>query len=220
MIIDCHGHYTTAPQVAYRLAAGAEGRLRGRRRRRRPIPDISDDDIRASIDGGQLKLMTERGIDADDLLAARLGDGAPLRRRGGQRCGGPQVSNDLIARVVQLYPGPLRGGLPAAPVPRRPDRSGPSRSCAGAFCELGFVGCNLNPDPSGGHWTSPPLTDRSWYPFYEAMAELDVPGHGARVRGDQPCFPRHRLALPERRHHRVHAAACRRTCSRTSRTCG
>ena len=41
--------------------------------------------------------------------------------------------------------------------------------------ELGFVGCNLNPDPSGGYWTSPPLTDRSWYPFYEAMVELDVP---------------------------------------------
>jgi 4-oxalmesaconate hydratase len=41
--------------------------------------------------------------------------------------------------------------------------------------EMGFVGCNLNPDPSGGHWTSPPLTDRSWYPLYEAMIELDVP---------------------------------------------
>jgi 4-oxalmesaconate hydratase len=41
--------------------------------------------------------------------------------------------------------------------------------------ELGFVGCNLNPDPSGGHWTSAPLTDRGWYPFYEAMVELDVP---------------------------------------------
>ncbi|HYY20138.1 MAG TPA: hypothetical protein VE864_14970 [Streptosporangiaceae bacterium] len=31
------------------------------------------------------------------------------------------------------------------------------------------MGCDLNSDPSGGHWTSPPLTDRSWYPFYEAM---------------------------------------------------
>jgi 4-oxalmesaconate hydratase len=41
--------------------------------------------------------------------------------------------------------------------------------------ELGFVGCNLNPDPSGGHWTSPPLTDPSWYPLYEALVELDVP---------------------------------------------
>ena len=25
--------------------------------------------------------------------------------------------------------------------------------------DLGFVGCNLNPDPSGAWWTSPPLTD-------------------------------------------------------------
>jgi len=37
------------------------------------------------------------------------------------------------------------------------------------------VGCNLNPDPSGGHWTCKPLTDKFWYPFFEAMVELDVP---------------------------------------------
>src|SRR6201999_1580967 len=42
--------------------------------------------------------------------------------------------------------------------------------------ELGFVGCNLNPDPSGGYWKDPPLTDRWWYPLYEKMVELDVPG--------------------------------------------
>ena len=41
--------------------------------------------------------------------------------------------------------------------------------------ELGFVGCNLNPDPSGGHWTSAPLTDEAWFPFYEKLVELDVP---------------------------------------------
>ena len=41
--------------------------------------------------------------------------------------------------------------------------------------QLGFVGVNLNPDPSGGHWTSEPLTDRSWYPLYEVLVELDVP---------------------------------------------
>ena len=52
--------------------------------------------------------------------------------------------------------------------------------------ELGFIGCNLNPDPSGGHWTSPPLTDRHWYPFYEAMVELDVP---AMVHVSASCNP-------------------------------
>ena len=52
--------------------------------------------------------------------------------------------------------------------------------------ELGFVGCNLNPDPSGGYWTDPPLTDRWWYPLYEAMAELDVP---ATVHVSSSCNP-------------------------------
>jgi len=33
--------------------------------------------------------------------------------------------------------------------------------------DLGFIGCNLNPDPSGGHFSAPPLTDKYWYPLYE-----------------------------------------------------
>jgi 4-oxalmesaconate hydratase len=41
--------------------------------------------------------------------------------------------------------------------------------------ELGFVACNLNPDPSDGYWTVPPITDPVFYPLYEKMVELDVP---------------------------------------------
>jgi len=52
--------------------------------------------------------------------------------------------------------------------------------------ELGFIGCNLNPDPSGGHWTAPPLTDKYWYPFYEKMVELDVP---AMIHVSATCNP-------------------------------
>jgi 4-oxalmesaconate hydratase len=40
---------------------------------------------------------------------------------------------------------------------------------------MGFIGCNLNPDPGGGHFKHPPLTDEYWFPFYEKMVELDVP---------------------------------------------
>jgi len=54
--------------------------------------------------------------------------------------------------------------------------------------ELGFIGCNLNPDPSGGHWTAPPLTDREWYPFYEKMVELDVPAMIHVSSSCNPCF--------------------------------
>jgi 4-oxalmesaconate hydratase len=41
--------------------------------------------------------------------------------------------------------------------------------------EMGFVGCNLNPDPSGGRWDGPPLWDSYWTPLWEKMCELDVP---------------------------------------------
>ncbi|MPZ96201.1 MAG: amidohydrolase family protein, partial [Propionibacteriales bacterium] len=51
---------------------------------------------------------------------------------------------------------------------------------------LGFVGCNLNPDPSGGYWTSKPLTDEYWFPLYEALVELDAP---AMVHVSASCNP-------------------------------
>jgi 4-oxalmesaconate hydratase len=41
--------------------------------------------------------------------------------------------------------------------------------------EFGFAGINLNPDPSGGHWQEPPLSDPYWFPIYEKMVEYQVP---------------------------------------------
>ena len=67
---------------------------------------------------------------------------------------------DLIDSLPDLVLLVKRDGTPVAHAGGR------------AVTELGFIGCNLNPDPSGGFWTSPPLTDRSWYPCYEAMVEL------------------------------------------------
>jgi 4-oxalmesaconate hydratase len=172
MIIDCHGHYTTAPQAhtAWRQAqkdAFAAGVAPP------PYPDIPDDDIRASVQGSQLKLMAERGIDVTifspraSAMEHHFGDEAVSTRWA-------RVSNDLIARVVRLYPASFAGvcQLPQSPGVPIAGSVAELRRCV---AELGFVGCNLNPDPSGGHWTSPPLTDRSWYPLYEAMVELDVP---------------------------------------------
>ena len=81
--------------------------------------------------------------------------------------------NDLIARVVDLYPNDF------APVGQLPQSVGASPS--GCIAELercvdmGFVGFNLNPDPTGGFWTEPPLTDEQWFPLYEKMCELEVP---------------------------------------------
>ena len=96
-----------------------------------------------------------------------------------------RACNDLIARVVELFPANFVGvcQLPQSPgVPISHSIAELERCVA----RLGFVGCNLNPDPSGGHWTAPPLTDRHWYPFYEKMVELDVP---AMVHVSSSCNP-------------------------------
>jgi 4-oxalmesaconate hydratase len=172
MIIDCHGHYTTAPQ-AHTAWRQAQKDAFGAGRTPPPYPDIPDGQIRASIEGGQLKLMDERGVDLM-IFSPRA---SAMEHHYGDEATSAQwarVSNDLIARVTALYPDRFAGvcQLPQSPgVPI--DRSvAELRRCV---LELGFVGCNLNPDPSGGHWTAPPLTDRSWYRLYEAMTDLDVP---------------------------------------------
>ena len=172
MIIDCHGHYTTAPaaHTAWReqqVAAWESGTTPP------AYPSISDDEIRETIESSQLRLMDERGIDVTlfspraSAMAHHVGDAA-VSLEWSRRC------NDLVHRVATLYPGRF---VPVAQLPQSPgaDLQASIDELRRCVAELGFVGCNLNPDPSGGFWTSPALTDRSWYPLYEAMVELDVP---------------------------------------------
>ena len=172
MIIDCHGHYTTAPPAhdewrqAQRAAFDAGGVSPD-------YPSLSDDQLRETLEGSQLRLLAERGIDLTifspraSAMAHHIGD-EKISAEWARAC------NDLIRRVVDLYPTRFVGvcQLPQSPGAPIENSIAELERCVE---ELGFVGCNLNPDPSGGHWTAPPLTDRSWYPFYERMIELDVP---------------------------------------------
>jgi len=93
--------------------------------------------------------------------------------------------NDLIWRVTDLFPDNFIG---VCQLPQTPGGSLDNSIAELERCvtELDFVGCNLNPDPSGGHWTSPSLTDKYWYPFYEKMVELNVP---AMVHVSGSCNP-------------------------------
>src|SRR2546422_9700641 len=64
MIIDCHGHYTTAPKEleTYRQKQIADLKEPGRVASKGTL-SIRDDQIRESIDKAQLKLQRERGTD-------------------------------------------------------------------------------------------------------------------------------------------------------------
>ena len=184
MIIDCHGHYTTAPASlqAFRDAQLAD--WKGGGGSPPADPKISDDEIRESLEKAQLKLQRERGTDVTvfspraSAMAHHLGDESVSLRWS-------RICNDLIHRVCGLYP---RNFVPVCQLPQSPGVA-PARSAAElerCVRQLGFIGCNLNPDPSGGYWNSPPLTDRHWYPLYEKMVELDVP---AMVHVSASCNP-------------------------------
>jgi 4-oxalmesaconate hydratase len=174
MIIDCHGHYTTNPkelddyrqlQVAA-CGCGSPGHLF-------PRPVIGDDQLRESVEGAQLRIQRERGTDLTIFSPRAVGMGHHI---GDEKTSfeWSQVCNDLIYRIVQMYPKNFVG---VCQLPQSPGV--PPANCIPELerCvkELGFIGCNLNPDPTGGMWKDPPLFDKWWYPLYEKMVELDVP---------------------------------------------
>src|SRR3954454_25248373 len=124
MIIDCHGHYTTAPEPlnAWRKQktealqtpslAPAKGSIA-----------VSDDEIRDSLENAQLKLQRARGTDVTifspraSAMAHHIGD-ETTSLHWSEQC------NDLVERVCALYPKNFVGvcQLPQSPgVP--PERS-------------------------------------------------------------------------------------------------
>ncbi len=174
MIIDIHGHYTTAPPA---LEAW-------RKRQIAAIGDpssapkvsellISDDDIRETIESNQLRLMKQRGSDLTvfspraSFMAHHIGDFQVSSTWAA-------ICNELCYRVSQLFPDYF---IPAAMLPQSPGVAPETCIPELVKCveQYGAVAINLNPDPSGGHWNSPPLTDRHWYPIYEKMVEYDLP---------------------------------------------
>ena len=184
MIIDIHGHYTTEPMVLQQFRdkqlAGLADPMR------RPTSTdlgITDEMLVQSVQP-QLKFQQERGSDLT-IFSPRA---AGMAHHVGTEAVSMQwsaMSNDLIYRICELLPENFAavGQLPQHP-------GAPPKNCISELrrivTELGFVGVNLNPDPSGGYWTDPPMTDRHWYPLYEVLCELDVP---AMIHVTSSCNP-------------------------------
>ena len=173
MVIDCHGHYTTAPRALQAYRERQIAALKDHSQLSSELPMITDDEIRASVENAQLKFQRERGTDLTIFSPRAMGMGHHIGNAA-TSLEWSRVCNDLIYRVCSLYPENFAGvcQLPQSPGVPPANCIDELRRCVQ---ELGFVGCNLNPDPSGGHWSDPPLTDRFWYPLYEKMVELDVP---------------------------------------------
>jgi 4-oxalmesaconate hydratase len=184
MIIDIHGHYTTVPDQLHEFRRQQlEGAVPPDRIVEQAA-EITDDEIRASLENAQVKFQRERGTDLTifspiaGAMAHHLGD-ATMSRFWAEAC------NNLIKRVCDLFPQNFVGvgQLPQSP---KVDPANCLDELERSIEELGFVGVNLNPDPTGGYWTDPPLFDRWWYPLYEKLVELDVP---AMIHVSSSCNP-------------------------------
>ena len=171
MIIDAHTHYTTPPPQlqAYR---GSQIANMGRPSRARL--QISDEDLERSLQG-HFRRMEESGIDR--LLFSPQAAGM------GHHFGGELISrywteacNDLIVRISNLWPDKF---TPVCQLPQFPG-VGPKNwvdELERCVKELGFVACNINPNLADGvEPLTPSLADEWWYPLWEKMVELDVPG--------------------------------------------
>ena len=171
MIIDTHAHYTTAPPElqAYRgrqittMAQPVRARLQ-----------VSDEQLEQSMQG-QFKRMQDAGIDrlVFSPQASAMGHhfGSELISRYWS-----EASNDLIARIARLWPDKVS---PVCQLPQSPSVSPKHwvEELERCVKEQGFIGCNINPDMAGGHEPlTPSLSDGWWYPLWEKMVELDIPG--------------------------------------------
>ena len=86
-----------------------------------------------------------------------------------------EASNDVDAMTVKIAPTRYRAVASLPQVPTEPvstwlpelDR------CVN---DLGMIGLIINPDPTEGMGIYPGMGEESWFPLYEKMVELDVPG--------------------------------------------
>jgi 4-oxalmesaconate hydratase len=171
MIVDVHAHYTQAP---LQLDAYRGRQMSAMNKPVRGSLSISDEALAASLKGN-LAQMGDRGITRMMFSPRASGMGHEV---GGELVSRywTEINNDLIARVCAMYPDVFS---PVCQLPQTPG-IGPAncipelRRCVE---EMGFVACNINPDVSGGMAPlTPSLGDEWWYPLWEAMVALDVPG--------------------------------------------
>lgn len=178
MIIDTHAHLTgPASLYAYYRALGAATGPVGQPK----PPEISDEDLEASIKDHAAEVEavgTDLQLIAPRPWAIPTGDRRePLVRQ-------ITVSiNDTIARVVDLHSDRFRG-LAALPQTAGVRPKAAAEELQRCVEEHSFIGCKINPDPGEGAGETPDMGDDYWYPLYEKMVELDVPGliHGGPFR--------------------------------------
>src|ERR1700737_1354399 len=144
MIIDCHGHYTTAPAELQKfrdaqLAGLKDPALTPAQANLTTRLSISDNQIRKSLEKAKLTLQRERGTDLT-IFSPRASAMAHHIGTESTSLSWSRVCNDLIQRVCALYPENFVGvcQLPQSPGVAPVNSAAELERCVR---ELGFIGC-------------------------------------------------------------------------------
>jgi 4-oxalmesaconate hydratase len=173
MIIDIHAHVCAAPQL-YRFKANLLA-SRGQQPHGFALEPFPDDFVRDHPETKKnLRIMDAVGTDVQ-FLSPRPFQLMHAEKPARVVEAWAIANHDYIAQQVRLFPARFRGvcGLPQV-------RSEPVTV---AFPELercvkqlGFVGTLIDSDPGEGDNSTPTLDNEYWYPLWEKMVELDIPG--------------------------------------------
>ena len=186
MVIDVHGHVTAPPELyAYKSMLLASRGYHGR-----GSPGISDERMHSAVKT-HLDLLRQVGTDVQ-FISPR-----PFQLMHSETPESivrwwVEANNDIIARECKAYPETFRGvcGLPQGPdIPIAASVEELER----CVTELGFIGCLINPDPTEGTGLMPTLENEYWYPLYEKMLALDIPGlvHSTACRNPRESYSAH-----------------------------
>lgn len=170
MIIDAHAHLVTPMSVmgirSFLQASGGQHSIEWLKGNY-----LSADDMARAIKTN-LDTMDKVGTDIQ-ILSPRPFTLMHSHRKFRDVNTWVSLQNDLIHQVVVQHPERFRGmaGLPQVSGEPIDIVFGEIDRCLA----LGFVGILLNPDPSEGAGTSPPLGDDYWTPLWEKMTREDIP---------------------------------------------
>ena len=184
MIIDVHNHFTTTPAALRNWRADML-------KEDRPQPldtvaAISDEDIRNALVPRQIKHMDDKGIDRliFSPTAGAMGhpDGTELHSLYWSR-----ACNDMINRACNMFPDKF---IKSCQLPQSPGNTPKDvlEELEFRVKEQGFVECNINPDVAGGVQFTPSVGNEWWYPLYEKLQQLDIPGHFHVSNTHNPAF--------------------------------
>jgi predicted TIM-barrel fold metal-dependent hydrolase len=169
MIIDMHAHVVAPPELyAYKAgllsSRGAHGKG-GHGCSPARIEEFAQQNI---------ALMDSVGTDIQ-FLSPRPFQGMHAEKPAKLVQWWHEAVHDIIHQQTKTHPDRFRGVCQLPQIAGEPVEAA-LPELERCVTQLGFIGCLINPDPSEGQWNTPRMDDPYWFPLYEKMCELDVPG--------------------------------------------